>query len=98
MQAPDRGARDHEAARANAMRIEQRGQPIGGTLADPDRRDSRPRGDIDPDRFVLNVGAQDSTKIPVVGVRSDFLVIGSGIAGLRAAISLAEVGTVVVLT
>jgi len=33
-----------------------------------------------------------------VGVRSDFLVIGSGIAGLRAAISLAEVGTVVVLT
>jgi len=34
----------------------------------------------------------------VVGVRSDFLVIGSGIAGLRAAMSLAEVGTVVVLT
>jgi L-aspartate oxidase len=34
----------------------------------------------------------------VVGVRGDFLVIGSGIAGLRAAISLAEVGPVVVLT
>ena len=34
----------------------------------------------------------------MVSVRGDFLVIGSGIAGLRAAISLAEVGTVIVLT
>jgi L-aspartate oxidase len=33
-----------------------------------------------------------------VGVSGDFLVIGSGIAGLRAAISLAEVGTVIILT
>jgi L-aspartate oxidase len=33
-----------------------------------------------------------------VTVRGDFLVIGSGIAGLRAAISLAETGHVVVLT
>jgi len=33
-----------------------------------------------------------------VSVRGDFLVIGSGIAGLRAAISLAEHGQVVVLT
>jgi L-aspartate oxidase len=33
-----------------------------------------------------------------VGVRGDFLIIGSGIAGLRAAISLAEAGTVVILT
>jgi L-aspartate oxidase len=33
-----------------------------------------------------------------VGVSGDFLVIGSGIAGLRAAISLADVGTVVILT
>jgi L-aspartate oxidase len=33
-----------------------------------------------------------------VGVRGDFLVIGSGIAGLRAAISLADAGRVVVLT
>jgi L-aspartate oxidase len=33
-----------------------------------------------------------------VGVRGDFLIIGSGIAGLRAAISLAEAGTVIVLT
>jgi L-aspartate oxidase len=33
-----------------------------------------------------------------VSVRGDFLVIGSGIAGLRAAISLAEAGTVVMLT
>jgi len=33
-----------------------------------------------------------------VGVRGDFLVIGSGIAGLRAAISLAETGDVVMLT
>ena len=31
-------------------------------------------------------------------VRGDFLVIGSGIAGLRAAISLAEAGSVVILT
>lgn len=31
-------------------------------------------------------------------VRSDFLIVGSGIAGLRAALSLAEVGHVVVLT
>ena len=31
-------------------------------------------------------------------VRSDFLVIGSGIAGLRAALSLVDVGDVVVLT
>jgi L-aspartate oxidase len=31
-------------------------------------------------------------------VRGDFLVIGSGIAGLRAAISLAEVGRVIILT
>ena len=31
-------------------------------------------------------------------VRGDFLVIGSGIAGLRAAISLAEIGRVVILT
>jgi L-aspartate oxidase len=31
-------------------------------------------------------------------VRGDFLVIGSGIAGLRAAIDLAEVGSVVILT
>ena len=30
--------------------------------------------------------------------RGDFLIIGSGIAGLRAAISLAEAGTVVILT
>ncbi len=33
-----------------------------------------------------------------MGVRGDFLVIGSGIAGLRAAISLAESGDVVMLT
>jgi L-aspartate oxidase len=33
-----------------------------------------------------------------VGVRGDFLVIGSGIAGLRAAISLADAGDVVMLT
>jgi L-aspartate oxidase len=33
-----------------------------------------------------------------VTVRGDFLVIGSGIAGLRAAISLAETGGVVILT
>jgi L-aspartate oxidase len=33
-----------------------------------------------------------------VSVRGDFLVIGSGIAGLRAAISLADAGDVVVLT
>jgi L-aspartate oxidase len=33
-----------------------------------------------------------------VDVRGDFLVIGSGIAGLRAAISLAETGDVVMLT
>jgi L-aspartate oxidase len=33
-----------------------------------------------------------------VGLRGDFLVIGSGIAGLRAAISLAETGDVVMLT
>jgi L-aspartate oxidase len=33
-----------------------------------------------------------------VSIRGDFLVIGSGIAGLRAAISLAESGTVVILT
>jgi L-aspartate oxidase len=33
-----------------------------------------------------------------VSVRGDFLVIGSGIAGLRAAISLAEAGDVVMLT
>ena len=31
-------------------------------------------------------------------LRSDFLVIGSGIAGLRAALTLAETGDVVVLT
>ena len=33
-----------------------------------------------------------------MGVRGDFLVIGSGIAGLRAAISLADTGDVVMLT
>jgi len=33
-----------------------------------------------------------------VDLRGDFLVIGSGIAGLRAAISLAEAGEVVILT
>jgi L-aspartate oxidase len=33
-----------------------------------------------------------------VGVRGDFLIIGSGIAGLRAAISLADAGDVVMLT
>jgi L-aspartate oxidase len=33
-----------------------------------------------------------------VSVRGDFLVIGSGIAGLRAAISLAEAGRVIILT
>jgi L-aspartate oxidase len=33
-----------------------------------------------------------------VDVRADFLVIGSGVAGLRAAISLAEAGDVVLLT
>jgi L-aspartate oxidase len=33
-----------------------------------------------------------------VSVEADFLVIGSGIAGLRAAISLADVGRVVILT
>jgi L-aspartate oxidase len=33
-----------------------------------------------------------------VDVRGDFLVIGSGIAGLRAALTLAESGTVIVLT
>ena len=31
-------------------------------------------------------------------LRGDFLVIGSGIAGLRAAISLAEAGDVIILT
>ena len=33
-----------------------------------------------------------------MSIDADFLVIGSGIAGLRAAISLADVGRVVVLT
>jgi L-aspartate oxidase len=33
-----------------------------------------------------------------VDVRGDFLVLGSGIAGLRAALTLAESGDVVVLT
>ena len=33
-----------------------------------------------------------------MSVRGDFLVIGSGIAGLRAAISLAEAGRVIILT
>jgi L-aspartate oxidase len=33
-----------------------------------------------------------------VNVRGDFLIIGSGIAGLRAAVSLAEAGEVIVLT
>ena len=33
-----------------------------------------------------------------MNVRGDFLVIGSGIAGLRAAVSLAEAGDVIVLT
>src|SRR5918994_7040025 len=33
-----------------------------------------------------------------MNVRADFLVIGSGIAGLRAAISLADAGDVIVLT
>jgi L-aspartate oxidase len=33
-----------------------------------------------------------------VGARAEFLVIGSGIAGLRAALSLAEAGDVVILT
>jgi L-aspartate oxidase len=33
-----------------------------------------------------------------VGLRADFLVIGSGVAGLRAALSLARAGSVVVLT
>jgi len=33
-----------------------------------------------------------------VSVRGDFLVIGSGIAGLRAAIALADAGTVIILT
>ena len=31
-------------------------------------------------------------------VRGDFLVVGSGIAGLRAALTLAEAGDVIVLT
>src|SRR4029078_1138324 len=35
---------------------------------------------------------------PAVDVRANFLVIGSGIAGLRAALTLAESGTVTVLT
>src|SRR4030095_3884666 len=39
-------------------------------------------------------GWEDSTG----SVRGDFLVIGSGIAGLRAAISLAETGEVIILT
>src|SRR5262252_2093661 len=34
----------------------------------------------------------------MVSVRGDFLVIGSGVAGLRAALSLAEAGDVIVLT
>ena len=33
-----------------------------------------------------------------MNVGGDFLVIGSGIAGLRAALSLAEAGDVVILT
>jgi L-aspartate oxidase len=33
-----------------------------------------------------------------VDVEADFLVIGSGIAGLRAALSLADAGNVVILT
>ena len=37
-------------------------------------------------------------RIALVRVRTDFLVIGSGVAGLRAALSLAEVGDVIVLT
>jgi L-aspartate oxidase len=37
-------------------------------------------------------------RIPPVNVSGDFLVIGSGIAGLRAALSLADAGDVIVLT
>jgi hypothetical protein len=57
VQSPDVRARHDEPARADAMRVEQHGKPIGGALADPDRREARADGDINPDRLVLYVGA-----------------------------------------
>src|ERR1041384_833854 len=37
-------------------------------------------------------------RIALVPVSTDFLIVGSGVAGLRAAIALGEVGDVLVLT
>src|SRR5262245_35467022 len=72
------------------MRNAQMGLKWGRESFYADREnDSRPR--LTLEHWAL-IGYQ------CVSVRGDFLVIGSGIAGLRAAISLADAGRVIVLT
>ncbi len=55
---PDHRARDDEALAAGAMRVEQRGRPIGDAVADPDRRRARPRVHVDANRVLDYVKAQ----------------------------------------
>jgi L-aspartate oxidase len=43
-------------------------------------------------------GGTDRETLALVDVNADFLIVGSGIAGLRAAVELADAGTVIILT
>ena len=57
---------------------------------------ARRRGDVDADGIHLRAC---SDRYPASsGLITDFIIVGSGIAGLRAAIALAPVGRVLVLT
>jgi hypothetical protein len=58
MKAPDRRVRHHEAAAADALRVEDRAGAFAHALADPDRRGLRPDRHVDANRFFLDLGAQ----------------------------------------
>ena len=95
--APHQRARHDEAALRRADFVEDRPETVDGVVLDGDRVGAGRRRDGDADR--IHAGVDVRIADPTLRrARTDFLIVGGGIAGLRAAIALAPAGRVAVLT